>query len=132
VATFKEFIHKFLVVYLDDWTMFILLQDHIEVLQLMLDRCRKCQISLSLNKCIFLAPFGILLGHVVCKQGLLVDLAKITTIMELAPPTSIRKLRATLGHTSYYRNFTKGYVQITTPMDKLLKKESKFQWNAHF
>jgi hypothetical protein len=40
VADFKEFIHKFLEVYLDDWTMFILLKDHIEVLKLMLDRCR--------------------------------------------------------------------------------------------
>jgi hypothetical protein len=40
VAAFKEFIHKFLEVYLDDWTMFILLKDHIEILCLMLDRCR--------------------------------------------------------------------------------------------
>jgi hypothetical protein len=37
VATFKEFIHKFLEVYLDDWTVFILSKDHIEVLRLMLD-----------------------------------------------------------------------------------------------
>jgi hypothetical protein len=37
VATFKELIHKFLEVYLDDWTMFSLLQDHIEFLSLMLD-----------------------------------------------------------------------------------------------
>jgi hypothetical protein len=38
VATFKEFIHKFLKVYLDDWTMFNLLKDHVEVLRLMLDK----------------------------------------------------------------------------------------------
>jgi hypothetical protein len=38
-------------------------------------------------------------------------------------------LRETLGHTRYYRKFIKGYVQITTPMEKLLKKEAKFQWN---
>jgi hypothetical protein len=71
VATFKEFIHKFLEVYLDDWTVFSLLKDHIEVLRLMLDRCRQCHISLNLKKCIFCAPFGILLGHVVCKQGII-------------------------------------------------------------
>jgi hypothetical protein len=67
VATFKEFIHKFLDVYLDDWNMFSLLKYHIEVLKLMLDRCRQCLISLNLKKCIFCAPFGIFLGHVVCK-----------------------------------------------------------------
>jgi hypothetical protein len=32
VATFKEFIHKFLEVYLDDWTLFSLLKDHVAVL----------------------------------------------------------------------------------------------------
>jgi hypothetical protein len=32
VACFKEFIHKFLEVYLDDWNVFILLKYHIEVL----------------------------------------------------------------------------------------------------
>jgi hypothetical protein len=32
VAAFKEFIHKFPKFYLDDWMMFSILQDHIEVL----------------------------------------------------------------------------------------------------
>jgi hypothetical protein len=55
----------------------------------MLDRCRQFQISLNLKKCIFYAPFGILLGHVVCKQGLLVDPAKIVAIVNLRPPNSV-------------------------------------------
>jgi hypothetical protein len=91
VAAFKDFIHKFLEVYLDDWTVFSLLKDHIEVLKLMLDRCRQCQISLNLKKCIFCAPFRIMLGHVVCKQGLLVAPAKIAVILELEPPTPINQ-----------------------------------------
>ena len=73
VSSFKEFIHKFLEVYFDDWTNFGLLKDHIASLRLMLDKCRQHQISLNLKKCIFCAPFGILLGHIVCKQGLMVD-----------------------------------------------------------
>jgi hypothetical protein len=39
VATSKEFIHKFLEVYLDHWIVFSLLKDHIEVLSIMLDMC---------------------------------------------------------------------------------------------
>jgi hypothetical protein len=66
----------------------------------MLDRCRQCQISLNLKKFIFDAPFGILLGHVVCKQGLSVDPTKIAMILDLhSITTSIRQLRETLGHT---------------------------------
>jgi len=108
VTTFQEFIHKFLEVYFDAWTVFGLLNNHIEQLRLMFDRCRQCQIALNLKKYIFCSPFGILLGHVVCKQGLIVDLAKIAIIVNLPPPTSVRQLRTTLGHTGYYKFFIKG------------------------
>jgi hypothetical protein len=71
IAAFKEFIHQFLEVYLDDWIVYSLLKHHVEVLRLMLERCRQCQISLNIKKCIFGTPFGILLGHIVCKHYLL-------------------------------------------------------------
>lgn len=73
--------------------------------------------------------FGILLGHVVCKQGLMVDPVKIVVIVNLRPPKTVRQLRTTLGHTRYYRKFIKGYAQITAPMEKLLKKYVTFPWN---
>ena len=40
VSAFKDFIHKFLEVYFDDWTVFGLVRDHIENLCMMLERCR--------------------------------------------------------------------------------------------
>jgi hypothetical protein len=55
----------------------------------MLDRCRKFQIYLNLKKCILCALFGILLGHVVCKKGLLVDPVKIVVIVDFPPPTLV-------------------------------------------
>jgi hypothetical protein len=128
VEAFKDFLHKFLEAYFDDWTVFSIMKDHIECLRLMLDKCRKCQIALNFKKCIFFSPFGVLLGHIVCKQGLLVDPSKIPNIVDLPPPTSVRQLCIALGHTGYLRNFIKGYAHITTPMEKLLKKDNKFQW----
>jgi hypothetical protein len=126
IAAFKEFIHPFLEAYLDDWIIYSLLKDHVEVLRLMLEICRKCQLSLNINNFIFGTPFGILLGHIVCKHGLLVDPAKIAIIVNLPPPKSVRQLREILGHTGYYRKFIKGYAKITMPMDKLLRKDNKF------
>jgi hypothetical protein len=60
---------------------------------------------------------------------LLVDPAKIAVIVNLPPPKIVCQLRVTLGHTGYYRKFIKGYAQITAPMEKLLRKDTKFQWN---
>ena len=129
VAVFKEYIHKFLEVYFDDWTIFGLIKKHIGDLRLMLEKCRQYHISLNLKKCILCAPFGILLGHIVYRKGLMVDPAKISIIVNLSAPNLVKQLKTVLGHTRYYRKFIKGYAKITTPMEKLLKKEAKFLWN---
>ena len=55
------------------------------------------------------------------------DPTKITIIFNLPPPTSVKT--TTLGHTGYYRKFIHGYAKVTAPMEKLLKKDVKFQWN---
>ena len=50
IDSFKKFIHEFLEVYLDEWTIYILLKYRVEVLRLMLERCREFQISLNIKK----------------------------------------------------------------------------------
>ena len=42
IATFKEFIHQFLEVYLDNWIVYSLLKEHVEVLRMILKICRQC------------------------------------------------------------------------------------------
>jgi hypothetical protein len=81
-----------------------------------------------MNKFIFLPPFGVLLGHIVCKKGFLVDPSKISIIVDFPPPTSVKQLRTALGHNGYYKKFMKGYAQITSPMEKLLKKDFQYEW----
>lgn len=132
IATFKDFIHKFLEVYFDNWIMFGLVKHHVENLLLMLDTFRRYHIALNLKKCLFCVPFGILLGHVVCRQVLMVYLVKIVVIINLEVLRSVKQLRGTLGHTGYYMKFMKSYAQITTPMEKLLKKDVTFCWNEKF
>ena len=58
----------------------------------------------------------------------MVDPAKIAIIVNLQPLDLVKQLRTTLGHIGYYRKFIKGYAQITTPMEKLLKRDAKFEW----
>ena len=109
-----------------------MVRDHIDNLRMMLERCRRYQITLNLRKCIFCAPFGVLLGHVVCDDSILVDPVKVAIIQDLPPSTSVTQLRSTLGHTGYYRKFIRGYTEITAPMENLLKKDVKFEWNEDY
>ena len=87
VTVFKEFIHKFLEVYFDDWTVFGLVKAHVPYLCMMLDAYWKHHISLNIKKCIFCAPFSILLSHIVCRQGLMIDPTKIAVIINFPIPT---------------------------------------------
>ena len=41
IESFKEFIHKFLEVYFNEYTMFGLVKRHVTSLRLMLDTCRR-------------------------------------------------------------------------------------------
>lgn len=90
IAVFKEFIQKFLEIYFDDWMVFVLIKCHVASLRLMLDTCRRYQIVLNLKKCLFCIPFRILLVHVVCRQGLVVDLANIMVIVNSEAPRSVK------------------------------------------
>ena len=49
-------------------------------------------------------------------------------ILDLPPPTTFKQLRATLGHTRYYRKFIKEYAEVTALMEKLLRKDVKRVW----
>jgi hypothetical protein len=113
---------------MDDSTMYIPLKDHVTLLWLMFDRCREMQISMNLRKCIFCVPHGNLLVHIVCREGVLVDPTKFVVILNILPPTSVKLLRSMLGYTGYYHGFIRRYENITTPLQKLLKKLELFQW----
>jgi hypothetical protein len=63
----------------------------------MLERCKKIQLSLNIKKCIFSTPIGILLGHVICKDGVKVDMEKIKIILDLKPPVNQKKIKIFLG-----------------------------------
>ena len=63
----------------------------------------------------------------VCHDGILVDHAKIVIIVNIPPPLIVKQLRNNLGHTGYYQKPIRGYVEVTSPTEKLLKMNVKFQ-----
>jgi hypothetical protein len=122
IENFRELIHKFIEVYMDDWMVYSLLREHVVLLCLMFDRCKELQISLNLRKCIFFVPHRILLGHIVCQEGVLVDPAKIMVIVNIPPPTSAKQLCSMMGHIEYYHRFIRRHANITAALENILNK----------
>jgi hypothetical protein len=60
--------------FMDDFSMFNDLNIHLPKLWLCFDICRKFDISLNPQKCMFLVHLGVILGYVVSKEGKLPNL----------------------------------------------------------
>ena len=63
------------------------------------DNVRKIELSLNIKKCIFVTPIGIILGNIICKEGIKVDFTKIKIILDLKPPVNPKQVRVLLGYT---------------------------------
>ena len=95
----------------------------------MLVHYRKIQLALNIRNCIFYTSIRILLGKILCKEGIKVDLAKIKVILNLKHPINPKQVMTFLGHTRYYRKFMKYYSHITFPMDELLRENAPLIWS---
>ena len=68
------------------------------------------------------------LSHVVSKQGVVVDPAKIEAVMKWEPPKNVTDVCSFLGLAGYYRRFVEGFSKLAMPMTRLTKKGEKFLW----
>ena len=123
---FQDFLRHFLEVFIDDFAVFSAKQDHIKFLRKTFERCRETNLKLHPGKCFLGMESGLLLGHVVSKSGLEVDLDKVKAILALTAPTNVREIRGFLGCVGYYRRFIKDYARKALPLTELLKMEEEF------
>ncbi|KAJ9533253.1 hypothetical protein QJQ45_018374 [Haematococcus lacustris] len=116
----KQLKEGFVLVYLDDiLVMSSSPEEHAmhlkEVLQVMKDN----QLYAKLSKCGLYRPELKFLGHIVGRQGIAVDPAKVQVIKEWPVPTSLKELQAFLGLANFFRRFIAGYSTIAAPLTHL-------------
>ena len=87
-------------------------------LETVLHRCIEKNLVLNWEKCHFMVNQGIVLGHIISKNGIEVDKAKIEMISKLPSPTNVKIVR-----------FIKDFSKIAKPLYKLLEKDAKFVWD---
>ncbi|XP_038974777.1 uncharacterized protein LOC120106013 [Phoenix dactylifera] len=129
MSIFSDMVENCMEVFMDDLTVF---GDSFDVclfnLKRVLARCKEKGLVLNWEKCHFMVPSGIVLGHIVSSRGIEVDQSKIELISKLPTPKTVKDVRSFLGHAGFYRRFIQNFSAISRPLCNLLVKDTPFEW----
>ena len=128
-AIFHDQMHKTMDAYVDD----ILVkskeeEDHINALSQVFKRLILYKLRLNPQKCVFGVESGKLLGFLVSKKGIEMDLAKVKAIIDISPPTTLKELHSLQGRMQSIRRFISNLAMRCEPFNHLLRKGVKFEW----
>jgi hypothetical protein len=125
----SKFLDKFVLVFIDDILIYSKnREEHEEHLRLVLQVLREHQLYAKFSKCDFFQKQIHYLGHVLSKEGVVVDPDNIRSIMEWPTPKDVSDIRSFMGLAGYYRRFIKDFSKIGCPITALQKKGKKFLW----
>ena len=103
---FKDFLDKFVVVFIDDILIYSKFkEEHEEHLRIILRRLKEYKLYAKFSKCEFLLDQVSFLGHIVFKDGIAVDPSKIEAIKNWSQPENASEVRSFLRLGCYYRKF---------------------------
>src|SRR4051812_28991612 len=126
---FRDLIGNTLYVYIDDITIYTeTFEEHMKVLNEVLRRIRANGMFLKPKKCTIAAEEIHLLGHIINKEGIKTDPAKVSAVKEYPAPTSKTEVRAFMGLVGYYRHFIPACSKIAKPINDTLRKDIRFKW----
>ncbi|XP_054746090.1 uncharacterized protein K02A2.6-like [Anastrepha obliqua] len=105
-------------------------EKHVGNLHKVAQQLQKYKFRVQFDKCKFFAAQVKYLGNILSKTGIKPDPTKISQILALPEPKNVSEVRAFLGSVNYYGKFIAEMSKVRAPLDKLLHKNEKFNWNA--
>ncbi|RVW59425.1 Retrovirus-related Pol polyprotein from transposon 17.6 [Vitis vinifera] len=130
LSIFSDMVERIMEVFMDDITIYGSTFDKCLVnLEAVLNRCIEKDLVLNWEKCHFMVHQGIVLGHIISKEGIEVDKAEVELIVKSPSPTNVKRVRQFLGHTRFYRRFIKDFSKLARPLCELSVKDAKFIWD---
>jgi len=124
---FDPYLDKFVVVFIDDILVYSRSKkEHVEHLRIVLKTLEEHKLYAKFNKRDFRMEKVHLLGHVISKERLSVDPAKVEVVFNWPKPTNITEVRNFLGMVGYYHRFVECFSKLVVPLSKLSHKDNKF------
>ncbi|XP_059306353.1 uncharacterized protein LOC132057766 [Lycium ferocissimum] len=104
-------------------------EEHERHLRIVLETLIEKRLYAKFSKCDFWLSSMAFLGHMVSKDGIMVDPQKIEAVRDWGRPTTVSEVRSFVGLASYYQRFIEGFSAIASPLTRLTQKAVPFQWS---
>ncbi|GJS06926.1 putative reverse transcriptase domain-containing protein [Tanacetum coccineum] len=128
----KPYLDKFVIVLIDDILIYSCnKEEHADHLRIILELLKKEKLYAKFSKCDFWISIVQFLGHVIDRQGIHIDPAKIEALKSWASPTTPTEVRQFLGLASYYQRFIKDFSKIAMSLTELTQKNKKYIWGEN-
>lgn len=128
-ATFHDMVDKYVIAYLDDIMIYSdTREEHTQHVKNVLQRLRESKLFTKPEKCEFYSDRVDFLGYSITKEGISMDIEKISSISKWPTPNSVTQVRSFLGFANFYRHFIKNYSKLALPLTDLTRKGDTFQW----
>ncbi|UYV76033.1 hypothetical protein LAZ67_13002225 [Cordylochernes scorpioides] len=127
---FQKYKLNFIAHYFDDFIIFSdTLEEHIQHLEKFLEICQQENIKLNYKKCEFLKTSIEFLGYTIKNGTYTPQTRNLDIINAIKPPFNQKTLQSFLGAVNVYNKFIPDYARLRTPLNHLLKKDTKWQWD---
>ncbi|CAC5378002.1 unnamed protein product [Mytilus coruscus] len=103
--------------------------EHLNNLETVLGKIQESGMRLNKDKCVFLAPEVVYLGHRIDQYGIYPVESKVKAITEAPEPKNVTELKSYLGMLNYYNRFLPDLPSKLAPLHKLLKKQKQWEWD---
>ena len=102
--------------------------NHDENLIKLLERARKVNLRLNSLKMELRKPEVKFMGHVISKEGLKPDPAKVKAVEDMPQPSCKQEVLSLLGFINYLSGFLPRLADVAQPLRDLTCKDAKFTW----
>ena len=103
-------------------------QQHDERLRTVLDRLKKANVTVNLDKSVFGKTEVNFCGHRLSPSGITPTEVTVQAVMDAPRPTNVKELRSFLGLTGWSSRFIPAYADVIRPLAVMLRKDVPFEW----
>ncbi|XP_031095060.1 uncharacterized protein LOC115999344 [Ipomoea triloba] len=101
-------------------------EDHERHLRITLQLLRNHRLYAKLSKCEFWNDGMGFLGHIITKEGILIDPANIKAVVEWSVPKIVTEVRSFLDLAGYYRRFVQDFSVLLRPRPTSQRRQPSF------